>query len=93
MTTTPQIRTPEEALAEWHEKVALLEEWERTEIELVYHHLTQIMNDHQSSAALAIVRMSLEISRLQQQMLQARAQEELDANIAQWITQPESSNG
>lgn len=70
-----QIRTPEECLVEWHQKVNLLDEWERSEIELVYHHLTQIMADHQSSAALAIVRMSLEISRQQQTMRQAEREQ------------------
>lgn len=83
-TPQPQIRTPEECLAEWHEKVALLDRCEQGEINIVYLYLVKLMNDHQSSAALAIVRMSLEISRQQQEMRQAEQEQIISTTLQQF---------
>ena len=55
------------ALQNWRNKVELLEEWEQEEIDTVYTMLTALLNTYQSSAALAILRASLEIGQLQGQ--------------------------
>ena len=45
----------------------LLEAWEQEEIECVYQQINAILHTYQSSAALAVVRASLEIAILQGQ--------------------------
>jgi hypothetical protein len=55
------------ALQNWRNQVALLEQWEQDEIDTVYTMLTSLLNTYQSSAALAILRASLEIGQLQGQ--------------------------
>jgi predicted site-specific integrase-resolvase len=55
------------ALQDWRNQVAKLEAWEQEEIEEVYQKVNALLHHHQSSAALAVVRASLEIGLLQGQ--------------------------
>lgn len=63
----PQYTPSQVALQNWHNQVGLLEQWEQDEIEAVYKIISNLLFTHQYSAALAILRASLEIGQLQGQ--------------------------
>jgi pantothenate kinase len=59
----PQYTPSRLALQNWHNQVALLEQWEKDEINDIYTVLNNLLHTHQSSAALAITRAALEIGQ------------------------------
>lgn len=72
VTGVPKMSTPAEpqftpaqlALANWKNKVALLEPWEQQEIDNIHKTITALLHIYQSSAALAITRAALEIGQM-----------------------------
>ena len=59
----PGITPSQAALANWHNKVQLLEAWEQQEIEQCYKLISSIMQIYQASAMLAVTRAALEIGQ------------------------------
>jgi hypothetical protein len=63
----PHITPAQQAILNWDVHVSKLEQWEQDEINEVRQMLSTALTMYQSSAALAIIRVSLEIGAIQGQ--------------------------
>ena len=63
----PHVTPAQQAILNWNIEVAKLEQWEQDEIMMVRNILGTLLTRYESSAALAIVRASLEICAIQGQ--------------------------
>lgn len=52
------------ALQNWRNEVSKLEAWEQMEVEIMYQTIGKLLSTYQSSAALAVTRIALEIGQL-----------------------------
>lgn len=61
------ISPAQQAILNWDIEVAKLEQWEQDEVMMVRNILASLLSRYESSAALAIVRVSLEVGLIQGQ--------------------------